>query len=767
MGSYTDCINQAFKAGKITKAVSNALIEGDDIGKNIDEAIVGLTRQKREAAIQAARMAEAFEKIQSHPDQGYDGLMALLKRDKKGRAAYGNVDFRAKVKQGQYNSRFAEVLSTFRTRRLGFSQDEAGLRKLVAAIYGEAVDDVEIRGFAKQWKELTEFIRKDFNKAGGSIRKNENWLLPQTHNAKAIRKVGLDEWKRRIIGKLDRNQMADDLGNKLTDEQLEKSLDFTYQTITTGGLNKAKDFSVPRMGRKLSRKGSENRFLYFKDSESWLEYQKDFGKGDIFTSLTDWVQTKAHDVALMEALGPNPKETFEALRAQVIKTSGMTEEERAISTAAYRVVSGATNEGELTGVADFFQTTRNVIIASTLKAAFLSSISDIGFQTLTTMHNNIPTVKTLSRAMSLMSPANEADRIFAVKMGLIAEAWMGRAHAANRFADVYGTGASAKLSEGVMRGSWLAPWTDAGAKAFGMEFSSMLADNFHKPLGDLDDAVKRAFNQYGINEADWNKFRATPLLDHKGAKFADMLQDGGEKFHEMILTETDFAVPMPDANVKIITTGGTGRATVAGQSWRSVMMFKSFPITVATTHFYRAAYQSTTGGKLGYTAMLALSTTVLGGLALQAKDVTSGKEARPIDNPEFFIAAFQQGGGIGIFGDFLFSDVNRFGGGITETAFGPTGEAIDAGVKFTLGNVREALKGEETNVLGESAKLLSRYTPGIWQTQLFANALFDQVTLLSDPNAERRFRKMMKRRKKEYGSGYWWKRGKTLPEALR
>ena len=83
-------------------------------------------------------------------------------------------------------------------------------------------------------------------------------------------------------------------------------------------------------------------------------------------------------------------------------------------------------------------------------------------------------------------------------MGLIADAWLGRAHGSNRYSDIYGNGATAKAAEGVMRGSLLSPWTDAGRKAFGMEYSSMLADNFGKSIDELDSATQRAFESYGI-----------------------------------------------------------------------------------------------------------------------------------------------------------------------------------------------------------------------------------------------------------------------------
>jgi len=761
--SFAECIDISFKAGKITKDIAEKIKAAENPEIAIDSVLADLSRQRREAAIQAVRMAEAFEKIKSHPEGMYDGLIALLTKDPKGKAGYFNVEYLAKFYQGKYHAKMADALSRFRTRAIGFSQDQEGLNNMVKAIYGEAVDDPQIKQFADDWIKLTEDLRLEFNAKGGSVSKNERWLLPQNHDARAITRVGVDAWKQKIKPMLDRDNILDDLGNRLSDEDFEKSLDFTFETITTGGLNKAKDFTAPRMGKKLSRRGSEKRFLFFKNSESWLEYQKDFGKGDIFTTLTDYVDSRSNDVAILEIFGTSPKSTFDALKNQIKKDVGMTPRESRFAEMVFDVSTGRVNQGELTTVADFMQSVRNVIVASTLGKAFLSSISDIGFQAITARYNSVPAFKVLSRQMSLMNPAKEADRIAAVKMGLTAEAWLGRATAANRYADVYGTGATTKVAEGVMRASLLSPWTDAGRKAFGMEFGSMLADNFSKSIDELDSNLLRAFETYGINKTDWDQFRKQKPLTFKKANFADMTQDGGKKFHQMVLSETDFAVPTPDARVRAITTGGLGRASIAGQAWRSAMMLKSFPITIATTHFYRAAFQATTGQKLAYIGTLVASTTVLGGIALQAKDIVAGREPRPVD-AKFFAASFNQGGGLGIFGDFIFSDVNRFGGGITQTLTGPTGELIDTSVKFTLGNIREAIQGEETNILGEAVQIVDRYTPDIWQTHLFKNALFDQLEIMANPKAQRRFNRIMRKRKKDFNQDYWWKPGQPLPE---
>jgi hypothetical protein len=768
--NFNECIDIAQKAGKITKEVAEYIKNSDDQLLATNQFAENLTRQKREAAIQAVKNAEGWQKIESHSLSLYDGLVALLTKDPTGKAGYKNVEYMQKFYTSRYTSQVAEAMSRFRTRRLGFSQDAEGLSNFAKAMFGEAVDDAEIMSFAKQWKRMTENVRKDFNSKGGSISKNEAWIMPQSHDLKSVTKMGLDGWKTFIYDKLDRTKMLDDNGKALSDKELDAALDYVYETITTGGLNKTADFTIPRLGTKLSRRGSEKRFIYFKDADSWMSYQKKAGRGDIFTTLTDWVEMKGSDMGIMDVLGTNPTATFEALKAQVKKNGAMDQRQSSFSGAMFNVVSGKINGGELTNLSDFMATTKSGLSAAILGKAFLSALSDLGFGALTTNFNGIKTFKTLSTQMSLLNPANEADRIFAVKLGLGAQAWLNRSHGGNRYGDFYGTGMAAKLAEGVMRASFLAPWTEAGQKAFGMEFSALLAENFSKTFDEVRVSNKklvRAMETYGIDEADWNKFRVSKTMDHKGAKYADMMQEGGVKFHQMVLSETDFAVPVPDARVRAMTTGGLERASVAGAAVGAIMTLKSFPLTIATTHFYRAAYQATAGEKLGYISTLLATTTALGAVVLQAKDIAAGRKPRQMDNEKFFFAALTQGGGLGILGDFAFSDVNRFGGGFTKTVAGPVFGLVDDAVRLGPGNIRQAVMGDETNILGEGANFVNRYTPDIWQTQLISNAFFDQLELMADDGAEKRFRRIAKKRQKEYNQGRWIKRGEIIPEALK
>ncbi len=136
MASFDLCIEQAFKAGKITKDVAERIKSADDPETAINSIVGDLTRQKREAAIQAIRLADAWDNVQGYKGSEYGGLIALLTKDAAGKAGYSNVEYLGRYYEGQFHAQMAEALSRFRTRSLGFSQDEEGLRQLTKAIYG-------------------------------------------------------------------------------------------------------------------------------------------------------------------------------------------------------------------------------------------------------------------------------------------------------------------------------------------------------------------------------------------------------------------------------------------------------------------------------------------------------------------------------------------------------------------------------------------------------------------------------------------------------
>jgi hypothetical protein len=62
---------------------------------------------------------------------------------------------------------------------------------------------------------------------------------------------------------------------------------------------------------------------------------------------------------------------------------------------------------------------------------------------------------------------------------------------------------------------------------------------------------------------------------------------------------------------------------------------------------------------------------------MSAKDMLKGRSPRDPNKKSTLIQAFAQGGGAGIYGDFLINELqNEYGNGIFETVLGPTASDI-------------------------------------------------------------------------------------------
>ncbi len=63
------------------------------------------------------------------------------------------------------------------------------------------------------------------------------------------------------------------------------------------------------IGGSFASRRADPRFLVFKDAASWLDYNRSYGTGEVFTSMMKHLRSMARDVGLMQTLGPNPGAT--------------------------------------------------------------------------------------------------------------------------------------------------------------------------------------------------------------------------------------------------------------------------------------------------------------------------------------------------------------------------------------------------------------------------------------------------------------------------
>ncbi len=118
-------------------------------------------------------------------------------------------------------------------------------------------------------------------------------------------------------------------------------------------------------------------------------------------------------------------------------------------------------------------------------------------------------------------------------------------------------------------------------------------------------------------------------------------------------------------------------------------------------------------GGASYAGAMAIGLTIGGAIAIQIRGMLDGKDPEDMgpENRSFWLRALFTGGGLGLLGDFVNANQNRFGQGITDMIVGPAAAMVSDFGKLTLGNGMEALRGEETNAGREAVQFAGRYTP--------------------------------------------------------
>jgi len=247
----------------------------------------------------------------------------------------------------------------------------------------------------------------------------------------------------------------------------------------------------------------------------------------------------------------------------------------------------------------------------------------------------------------------------------------------------------------------------------------------------------------------------------------DRRQQAASRYLEMVNTEAQFAVPQPGALDRAILLGGSRAGTVGGEFRRSMAQYKSFPITMMSRHLMRGI-EGIRGGDHGrYLAALTIGLTAMGALAMQAKEVARGRDPRAMDDARFWGAAFLQGGGAGIVGDFLYAGLSRADQSFFMTAIGgPTGGLVDDVMRLTGANITATAEGRDSNFGRELARFVQRNTPGasLWYGRLAMDRLlWDRLQEQLDPHAARRWREIERRAFRDFEQEFWWSPGQPDP----
>jgi hypothetical protein len=320
--------------------------------------------------------------------------------------------------------------------------------------------------------------------------------------------------------------------------------------------------------------------------------------------------------------------------------------------------------------------------------------------------------------------------------------------------------------------SLLSPWTRAGRHGFIKGALYDFGKAVQTPLDTLDKAMRRTMERYDITPEDWQTlktFRGSDgALDLVNVPIEQ--EKLASRFLEMLHTESEFAVPSGNLRSRSWLIGESRAGTFFGELRRSGAMFMSFSVTLPYLHGLRLVNMLHRGERAagaGYALAMLMTLTVGGAMAIQAKQLAGGRDPQNMENKEFWMAAALQGGGLGIYGDFLFADTNRFGGSMPITAGGPVVQTAEDLHRAIVGNVNKLLEGEQTTFGADLADLGAGLVPGsnTWYIKTaYDRWVEDALQRMLDPDAEAAFRRAEQRQQRDFGNGHWWRRGEALPE---
>ncbi|HFZ9108564.1 TPA: hypothetical protein ACIPVM_000073 [Salmonella enterica subsp. diarizonae serovar 50:k:z35] len=708
-------------------------------------------------------------------------------------ANFPSIESRYKALSNYSVGRLFDQFSKAQGKNRLLWERKENIHEIIRAMFGEKVENPEARKTAEVWHETAEFLRRRFNAEGGQIGKLENWALPQQHSQEKVAKAGPDQWIADVIGKLDRSKYVHEDGRRFTDAEMKKLLDQIHETIATGGMNKLSD-SGAKVSSMLANRHADSRKLFFKDAQSWIDYQEKYGTHNLQDIMTEHIQRLSRDIATLETFGPNPDYMFRSLlndysSADARNNRGKAQKvqhDRNDTENLYNYVSGKTLPVGNRRLAEYADFLRQWLISSRLGSALLSSFSDAGTMRLLGKVNNLPQMQLWGNTLRGFNPADADFKRLARRSGLGLDSVIGDI---NRFG--MGTLAPSKarvLSNAVMRASGLNYWTDAHKTGFGTTMMSAyghLVKTFDR-MDKLDPqdhkiartkADQKTWDIWRMAEQeDWGGGNDTMLtpesimrIDNRKLADAGYKDPEGAKLRAMqsllgaVLEETDLAVTTPGMRDQYWINGRFQRGTVTGELARSVMLFKSFPFSFIAKHWARASAMDGRSGVAKYMASLMVSTTLLGALAYQAKQLANGNNPDAMDTLTFWQQALLQGGGLGLYGDLLLSDHTRYGSGAFESFLGPVLGELDDVIKVLQGIPVNAVDGKPQQTGGDVVKLIKGLTPfgNLWYTKAVTNHLiFNQAQEWLSPGYLERSEA---RAKQQFHTSYWWAPHEMLP----
>lgn len=705
----------------------------------------------------------------------------------------------------QFMAGINAFLTQHHTNVIGQVRDRALLKEVMAELHGETTGNANAKAIADGVMQQYERARALANSYGMDIGKLNDFGAPHLHQADKIRKAGRVAWKNDVFARLDWSRIenrktgkpfAVAKGAKPFRADVEEFLDEVFDGITSSGWH---DRS-PSMGMgaaALKNKRGAHRELHFKSNDDWYAYNDAYGAANPFEAVISHLRGMARDIGLMRAFGPNPKAGLEhAVQVMTrdvktmagpdaVKAARRIDKKAKKGRVMLKILSGEANVPHDSALSALMAGTRNLITAAQLGAAPLSQVTDIVSMRLAAtaigLNPNAPVRELYSQIAGGMNPRMATD------LGFILDTWFDAGSSQARFmGDIWAPELTSRITNAVLRANGLSFLTDRSRVAVAAALGSDLADMAGRSFTELDPKLSRFMESRGITASDWDAIRDPAVIytDAVGGKHLNptwflehtslprgAAEDLAIRFGALVREHVELSIPSASLRGRAAIVGDAAPGSIPGELLRSTVMYKSYSLSVMFNQIRRVQEMQTWGSKALYVTQYVAMMTIAGGLSVQLKEISKGRDPRPMESPSFWMAALLQGGGVGIFGDFFSSSTSRAGGGLAETAAGPVVGLAGDVLRAVASNAVRVAEGKSPLIGRDVLNLARRYNPlATFQPLLpvptrlsLDRMIWDQLQPLFDPEADDLWRRAARKMKKDYKTQSWWQRGDVLP----
>jgi hypothetical protein len=621
----------------------------------------------------------------------------------------------------------------------------------------------------------------------------------------------------------DWSKMTFDDGSQIPVADRERLMKVVYDTLTTGGNNRIDPASFGGRGVSVGNSLDNHRFIHYKDADSWLANNAEFGGGANVVDIIDkHIEQMAHKTSLVKKFGSNPSLGMQNMAnlarkaAAKIQTDAQDAAERIRDKTSTDIegdkkLSAKTNltasaqaekviKNRLQPMFDVYThanpmdadsplasaivTTSNILTAAKLGSTiFLAQGGDFAQTLAMRMLNHQDLLSGMGTYLSGVTTDFKGKAEWGARSGYIFDSHIASTNTTERFSPIasYGPAWARRISDWNMRLSGLNRHTEIARMTTQQEFMGALMHHIDTPFEQVP--FNNVMARYGIGPTEWNAARGAikPWEPEVNAKFfrpLDLLQTElpnkdqlYSQFYSMVAQESKNAVPGATLEASVFLKGTSRPDTLPGALLHSFAMFKNFPITFMQMYGRLALSEERTASRLGFLAAIGAGATLVGAMGVQLKELSQGRTPIPMGlnakgepNVSFWGKAALAGGGLGIWGDFLFGGVNNQGQSPAEVAAGPlAGLAHDAtnlafGGPFKFVQAWENDKDDKANWPAAAVQFAKYNVPfgSLWYARLaLEREVWDALDQIADPNAYRKNQAKVRQQQQQYGNTYY------------